>query len=95
MPREVAGRAVDQPTSTGNAGDEFLEMRLPLLLLQSFSDLLFISLIFSHEGFFIPGFPKLQRFQAHHEQILSKLFPKLKKHMVSLCYQSLHTNIMF
>ncbi|KAM6322205.1 uncharacterized protein O3Q21_006776 [Podargus strigoides] len=32
-------------------------------------------------GFFIPGFPKLQRFQAHHEQILTKLFPKLKKHM--------------
>ncbi|NXK64519.1 US6NL protein, partial [Sylvietta virens] len=32
-------------------------------------------------GFFIPGFPKLQRFQAHHEQILNKLFPKLKKHM--------------
>ncbi|XP_077177442.1 uncharacterized protein LOC143829841 [Paroedura picta] len=32
-------------------------------------------------GFFIPGFPKLQRFQAHHEAILGKLFPKLKKHM--------------
>uniref|UniRef100_A0A6J0T1B2 Uncharacterized protein isoform X1 n=2 Tax=Pogona vitticeps TaxID=103695 RepID=A0A6J0T1B2_9SAUR len=32
-------------------------------------------------GFFIPGFPKLQRFQAHHEAILNKLFPKLKKHM--------------
>ncbi|XP_069480188.1 uncharacterized protein [Ambystoma mexicanum] len=32
-------------------------------------------------GFFIPGFPKLQRFQAHHELILGKLFPKLKKHM--------------
>ncbi|KAM6960517.1 uncharacterized protein FYW47_009078 [Aplochiton taeniatus] len=32
-------------------------------------------------GFFIPGFPKLHRFQAHHEQILSKLLPKLKKHM--------------
>ncbi|KAJ8271432.1 hypothetical protein COCON_G00102910 [Conger conger] len=32
-------------------------------------------------GFFIPGFPKLQRFQAHHDQILSKLMPKLKKHM--------------
>ncbi|XP_039600374.1 USP6 N-terminal-like protein isoform X1 [Polypterus senegalus] len=32
-------------------------------------------------GFFIPGFPKLQRFQAHHDQILSKLIPKLKKHM--------------
>ncbi|XP_028305351.1 USP6 N-terminal-like protein [Gouania willdenowi] len=32
-------------------------------------------------GFFIPGFPKLQRFQAHHELILSKMLPKLKKHM--------------
>ncbi|KAJ8417681.1 hypothetical protein AAFF_G00225240 [Aldrovandia affinis] len=32
-------------------------------------------------GFFIPGFPKLMRFQAHHDQILSKLMPKLKKHM--------------
>ncbi|KAL4622697.1 USP6 N-terminal-like protein [Arapaima gigas] len=32
-------------------------------------------------GFFIPGFPKLQRFQAHHDQILSKLMPKLKKHL--------------
>lgn len=33
-------------------------------------------------GFFIPGFPKLQRFQAHHELILSKMLPKLKKHLV-------------
>ncbi|XP_068506489.1 USP6 N-terminal-like protein isoform X2 [Syngnathus scovelli] len=32
-------------------------------------------------GFFIPGFPKLQQFQAHHDQIISKLIPKLKKHM--------------
>ncbi|XP_051549016.1 USP6 N-terminal-like protein isoform X1 [Myxocyprinus asiaticus] len=32
-------------------------------------------------GFFIPGFPKLLRFQSHHDQILSKLLPKLKKHM--------------
>lgn len=32
-------------------------------------------------GFFIPGFPKLQRFQAHHERILSKMLPKLKKHL--------------
>ncbi|KAL6474110.1 hypothetical protein MHYP_G00176710 [Metynnis hypsauchen] len=32
-------------------------------------------------GFFIPGFPKLQRFQAHHDQILAKLLPKLKRHM--------------
>uniref|UniRef100_A0A3B4FVV9 USP6 N-terminal-like protein n=1 Tax=Pundamilia nyererei TaxID=303518 RepID=A0A3B4FVV9_9CICH len=33
-------------------------------------------------GFFVPGFPKLQRFQAHHDQIISKLVPKLKKHLV-------------
>ncbi|XP_068168506.1 uncharacterized protein si:dkeyp-19e1.3 [Antennarius striatus] len=32
-------------------------------------------------GFFIPGFPKLQRFQTHHELILSKMLPKLKKHL--------------
>ncbi|KAK7912695.1 hypothetical protein WMY93_012906 [Mugilogobius chulae] len=32
-------------------------------------------------GFFVPGFPKLQRFQSHHDQILSKLLPKLKRHM--------------
>ncbi|KAJ8343633.1 hypothetical protein SKAU_G00309620 [Synaphobranchus kaupii] len=32
-------------------------------------------------GFFIPGFPKLQRFQANHDKILSKLLPKLKKHL--------------
>ncbi|XP_047452411.1 USP6 N-terminal-like protein [Mugil cephalus] len=35
----------------------------------------------SMHGFFIPGFPKLHRFQAHHELILSKMMPKLKKHM--------------
>ncbi|XP_035507684.1 USP6 N-terminal-like protein [Morone saxatilis] len=32
-------------------------------------------------GFFVPGFPKLQRFQTHHDQIISKLVPKLKKHL--------------
>nr|XP_057932921.1 USP6 N-terminal-like protein [Doryrhamphus excisus] len=32
-------------------------------------------------GFFVPGFPKLQRFQAHHDQIISKLIPNLKKHL--------------
>ncbi|KAA0723601.1 USP6 N-terminal-like protein [Triplophysa tibetana] len=32
-------------------------------------------------GFYIPGFPKLHRFQNHHDQILSKLLPKLKKHL--------------
>lgn len=36
----------------------------------------------SLSGFFVPGFPKLQRFQAHHDQIISKLIPKLKKHLV-------------
>ncbi|KAM7015967.1 USP6 N-terminal-like protein [Tautogolabrus adspersus] len=32
-------------------------------------------------GLFVPGFPKLHRFQAHHDQIISKLIPKLKKHL--------------
>ncbi|XP_017285302.1 USP6 N-terminal-like protein isoform X2 [Kryptolebias marmoratus] len=32
-------------------------------------------------GFFVPGFPKLHRFQTHHDQIISKLLPKLKKHL--------------
>lgn len=34
-------------------------------------------------GFFIPGSPKLLRFQAHHEHILGRALPKLKRHMVS------------
>jgi len=34
-------------------------------------------------GFFIPGFPKLLRFQAHHDKILSKFMPRLKKHLDS------------
>uniref|UniRef100_A0AAV2LPN6 USP6 N-terminal-like protein n=1 Tax=Knipowitschia caucasica TaxID=637954 RepID=A0AAV2LPN6_KNICA len=32
-------------------------------------------------GFFVPGFPKLQRFQSHHDQVLNKLLPRLKRHM--------------
>ncbi|XP_029317889.1 LOW QUALITY PROTEIN: USP6 N-terminal-like protein [Cottoperca gobio] len=32
-------------------------------------------------GFFIPGFPKLMRFQEHHEHILKKTMPKLKQHL--------------
>uniref|UniRef100_H2YCL4 Rab-GAP TBC domain-containing protein n=1 Tax=Ciona savignyi TaxID=51511 RepID=H2YCL4_CIOSA len=32
-------------------------------------------------GFFIPGFPKLMRFQDHHDKILKKLSPRLKKHL--------------
>lgn len=34
-------------------------------------------------GFFVPGFPKLLRFQQHHDRVLKKMLPKLKKHMVS------------
>ncbi|XP_076799517.1 uncharacterized protein LOC143444238 isoform X2 [Clavelina lepadiformis] len=32
-------------------------------------------------GFFIPGFPKLMRFQEHHDKILKKYMPRLKKHL--------------
>uniref|UniRef100_A0A8C7I1W6 USP6 N-terminal-like protein n=1 Tax=Oncorhynchus kisutch TaxID=8019 RepID=A0A8C7I1W6_ONCKI len=32
-------------------------------------------------GFFIPGFPKLMRFQEHHDRILKKMMPKLKSHL--------------
>ncbi|XP_068442570.1 USP6 N-terminal-like protein isoform X2 [Clinocottus analis] len=34
-------------------------------------------------GFFVPGFPKLMRFQEHHDRILKKMMPKLKKHLDS------------
>ncbi|KAM4712061.1 USP6 N-terminal-like protein isoform 2-T2 [Anableps anableps] len=32
-------------------------------------------------GFFIPGFPKLMRYQEHHDRILKKTMPKLKQHL--------------
>ncbi|XP_038516500.1 USP6 N-terminal-like protein [Canis lupus baileyi] len=32
-------------------------------------------------GFFVPGFPKLLRFQAHHERVLQRALPNLRKHM--------------
>ncbi|XP_051911017.1 USP6 N-terminal-like protein [Hippocampus zosterae] len=32
-------------------------------------------------GFFVPGFPKLMRFQEHHDRILKKMMPKLKRHL--------------
>ncbi|XP_055367173.1 USP6 N-terminal-like protein isoform X2 [Betta splendens] len=32
-------------------------------------------------GFFVPGFPKLMRFQEHHDRILKKTMPKLKHHL--------------
>lgn len=31
-------------------------------------------------GFFIPGFPKLRRFSAHHDAIIKKLLPKVYRH---------------
>src|SRR5690349_10111348 len=34
-------------------------------------------------GFFVPGFPKLLRFQQHHDKVLKKMLPKLKKHLVN------------
>lgn len=33
-------------------------------------------------GFFVHGFPKLLRFQEHHEKILNKFLSKLKQHLV-------------
>ncbi|VBB32692.1 unnamed protein product [Acanthocheilonema viteae] len=35
----------------------------------------------SMHGFFVPGFPKLVRFQTHYEKILQKYLPRLKKHL--------------
>ncbi|XP_076016139.1 USP6 N-terminal-like protein isoform X2 [Genypterus blacodes] len=32
-------------------------------------------------GFFVPGFPKLMRFQEHHDRLLKKMMPKLKQHL--------------
>ncbi|CAK7308756.1 USP6 N-terminal-like protein [Vulpes lagopus] len=32
-------------------------------------------------GFFVPGSPKLLRFQAHHERVLQRALPDLRKHM--------------
>ncbi|KHN83375.1 USP6 N-terminal-like protein [Toxocara canis] len=32
-------------------------------------------------GFFVPGFPKLARFQGHYEKVLHKYLPRLKKHL--------------
>jgi len=36
---------------------------------------------YNMHGFFIPGFPKLIRFQNHHDKVMNKLLPKLKKHL--------------
>ncbi|XP_076849855.1 USP6 N-terminal-like protein isoform X2 [Brachyhypopomus gauderio] len=43
-------------------------------------------------GFFVPGFPKLMRFQEHHDRILKKMLPKLKQHLDNQeVYTSLYT----
>lgn len=39
---------------------------------------------YSMHGFFVPGFPKLLRFQNHYEKVIQKYLPKVKKHFV--CY---------
>jgi len=36
---------------------------------------------YAMHGFFIHGFPKLMRFQAHHDKVMRKFLPKLKKHL--------------
>ncbi|XP_048409681.1 USP6 N-terminal-like protein isoform X1 [Stegostoma tigrinum] len=46
----------------------------------------------SMHGFFVPGFPKLLRFQEHHDRILKKIMPKLKQHLDSQdVFTSLYT----
>ena len=35
-------------------------------------------------GFFIPGFPKLMRFQEHFDAVIKKFLPKLRKHIVRI-----------
>ena len=35
---------------------------------------------FAMHGLYIEGFPKLTRFLAHHDRILTKFVPKIKKH---------------
>ncbi|XP_075713547.1 USP6 N-terminal-like protein isoform X1 [Rhinoderma darwinii] len=43
-------------------------------------------------GFFVPGFPKLLRFQEHHDKIMKKYMPKLKQHFETQeLYASLYT----
>ncbi|KAF3705254.1 USP6 N-terminal-like protein Related to the N-terminus of tre [Channa argus] len=43
-------------------------------------------------GFFVPGFPKLMRFQEHHDRILKKMMPKLKRHLDEIeVFASLYT----
>ncbi|KAL8614531.1 hypothetical protein ACOMHN_014110 [Nucella lapillus] len=41
---------------------------------------MFISEKHTMHGFFIPGFPKLMRFQEHHDNVLKKYLPKVRRH---------------
>jgi len=42
---------------------------------------LLVSRKFTMHGFFVPGFPKLHRFQNHYEKVIQKYLPKVKKHL--------------
>lgn len=42
---------------------------------------MFISEKHTLHGFFIPGFPKLLRFQEHHDNVLKKYLPKIRRHL--------------
>jgi len=42
--------------------------------------------MFCFEGFFIPGFPKLKRYQEHHDRVLKRFLPKIKKHLVHVTF---------
>ncbi|XP_053680540.1 USP6 N-terminal-like protein [Anopheles nili] len=44
-------------------------------------DVLMINPRYAMHGLYIVGFPKLMRFLAHHDKILSRCLPKLKKHL--------------
>ncbi|XP_050394513.1 USP6 N-terminal-like protein isoform X1 [Patella vulgata] len=53
---------------------------------------LFVSDKHTIHGFFIPGFPKLLRFQEHHDSILKKFVPKIRRHLEKNdIYASLYT----
>ncbi|XP_052865758.1 USP6 N-terminal-like protein [Anopheles cruzii] len=44
-------------------------------------DVLLTNARYAMHGLYIVGFPKLMRFLAHHDRILTKCLPKLKKHL--------------
>ena len=41
----------------------------------------------------MPGFPKLLRFQEHHDRILKKLLSRLFKNLVSVNFKHVHASI--